>query len=218
MLIMRNRADTERGRRKRETRGRIVEVAARLMRERGFASVGVAEVMAEAGLTHGAFYAHFDSKDALAAAALAESAQSSRSRYFAGLRGRVGRDWLSSAVRRYLSRAHRDDPSDGCPYPTLAADSGRSPDDRLRITFDAELRESARAFERELIAAGADAPGDEALGLLALCAGGVALARAVEDPQLSDRILAGARKLAEAALPGTPEPSPAAKAAARRNV
>jgi TetR/AcrR family transcriptional repressor of nem operon len=182
------------------SRERILNAAARLMREGGIDGFGVAEAMNEAGLTHGGFYAHFASKDELVAQALTRAAESSRGQYFAGLRGKRGVQWLTAAARRYLSRAHRDDPGNGCPYATLATDAGRR-SARVRGAFDRQLRESAKTFEEHLREAGCGQPEDRALALLALCAGGLAFSRAVEDVTLSDRILEACNSLVRDGLP-----------------
>ncbi len=187
--------DTARARGKRETRERIVDAAARLLRADGLDGPSVARVMSEARLTHGGFYAHFGSRAELVAAAIGRAATSARRRYFEGLRGRRGAEWLKTAVRRYLARAHRDEAHEGCPYPALGQEVGRAGPAERRA-FEAELRESARMFEAHWREAGVGDASDRALATLALCTGGIVLARAVEDPKLSDRILHAARALA----------------------
>src|SRR6516225_3380968 len=89
---------------------RIVKEASRLFRERGFDNVTVGEVMKAAGLTHGAFYAHFDSKEELEAAAVAYGIRLSLGRIQRSDRKKT----KASYVDRYLSRWHRDNPGDGC--------------------------------------------------------------------------------------------------------
>lgn len=204
---------TTRASRKSETRERILAAAARLLRERGFDAVGVAEVMDQAGLTHGGFYAHFASKGDLLRDAFSGAARTSRARYFGGLGERRGAAWVRSAIRRYLSRSHRDDPGGGCPYPALGSDTGRRGADVRRV-MDDELRASAHGFASNLALAGVERPTDRALALLALCAGGVALARAVHDPKLSEQILTACRHLALESLPAPAEPNRAARRAA----
>src|SRR5215469_9694751 len=87
---------------KAETRRRIVTSASRLIRSRGFAGASVERVMRDAGLTTGGFYAHFRSKRALDAEALAATLAGTREKWFAGLEDRTGPDWLVPAVKRYL--------------------------------------------------------------------------------------------------------------------
>jgi TetR/AcrR family transcriptional repressor of nem operon len=160
---------------------RIVKEASRLFRERGFENVTVGEVMKAAGLTHGAFYAHFDSKQDLQKAAVAYGQGLSASRaksYGATQKGRRG------YLDRYLSQHHRDNPADGCTMAALAPEVARSTPD-LREAFE-------RGFEEILSARGGDRK--EAIFQAAALLGGVELARAVQDPKLSDEILESVRQ------------------------
>src|SRR6516165_318226 len=100
---------------------RIVNEASRLFRERGFENVSVGEVMKAAGLTHGAFYAHFDSKEELQAAAIAYGQKVSLERM-----QRSNKNSKESYADRYLSRRHRDNPGDGCTMAALAQEVARS--------------------------------------------------------------------------------------------
>lgn len=160
---------------------RIVQEASRLFRERGFENVTVGEVMKAAGLTHGAFYAHFDSKQALQEAAVAYGQELSADRarsYGATKKGR------KAYADRYLSHSHRDNPGDGCTMATLAPEIARSTPE-LKTAFE-------RGLEELLSASGDDRK--EAIFETAALLGGIALARAVENPQLSDEILATVRQ------------------------
>ena len=181
--------------RKRESHDRIVEAASRLLREHGIEGAGVAEIMREAGLTHGGFYSHFDSREELVAEAVTHAANRSRSGLFARLDGRTGVEWLRAAFRRYLSRAHRDDPALGCPLTSFAGEVARR-DEEVREAFEAELRRTAEHFRDQLHSADVRDPAGRALALIALCTGGLSLSRAVSDPALSDRILRACRDLA----------------------
>src|ERR1700761_1373687 len=100
---------------------RIVHEASRLFRQRGFENVTVAEVMKAAGLTHGAFYAHFGSKQELEAAALASGQKASPGRLW----GKGSRKIKGSYTDRYLSPRHRDNPGDGCITAALVAEVAR---------------------------------------------------------------------------------------------
>lgn len=155
---------------------RIVKEASRLFRERGFGNVSVGEVMNAAGLTHGAFYAHFRSKQELEEAAVAYgqgiSAERAR-RHGATRKGR------KAYADRYLSPRHRDNPGDGCTMAALAQEVARSTPE-LKAAF-------ARGLEEILSAGGGDRK--EAIFHTAALLGGVVLARAVQDPQLSEEIL-----------------------------
>lgn len=186
---------------KEETRRRILEAAARAYREEGVSGVGIGELMQSIGLTHGGFYAHFDSKDAL----VAEACESVRSplaqRYFAWAEEASGAEGLRRMIRGYVSRQHRDDPGLGCLMPALAADVSRAAPE-VRSSFTRSLRGLLAGVAR-LLPGGrraaaaehdADAIPDEALVLVSGMVGAVLLARAADDPELSDRILLAARR------------------------
>ena len=172
--------------RKAATRARVVASAARRLRREGLAGVGVAAVMAEAGLTHGGFYAHFDSREALLAEALAAAGEGGRSLWFDALEGKDGRDFLAAALGRYLSVRHRAAEEDGCVVAALASELPRA--------GPAVRRAATEAVERAVERLGRVAGRDEALALLALCVGGLALARAADDPRLSDDLLRACRR------------------------
>jgi TetR/AcrR family transcriptional regulator, transcriptional repressor for nem operon len=159
---------------------RIVKEASRLFRERGFESVSVGEVMKAAGLTHGAFYAHFGSKKELQAAAIAYGQRVSLERVQRS-KNRKGKDRYAD---RYLSRWHRDNPGDGCTMAALAQEVARSTPE-LKAAFERGLEEilSAEAGDRK-----------DAIFQAAAMIGGVVLARAVQDPRLSDEILKSVRQ------------------------
>jgi TetR/AcrR family transcriptional regulator, transcriptional repressor for nem operon len=169
---------------------RILNEASRLFRERGFDGVGVAEIMKTADLTHGAFYAHFPSKDALVAeagvAALGE------------IERRVARaaetdSPLEAFVGRYLSEDHRDRPGNGCALAAFGSDMVRQPE-AVREAFTEE-------FERlvDTLANGLDWPDDadprkSALQLISTLVGTMILSRAVTNRQLSREILSAAHE------------------------
>ena len=159
---------------------RIVKEASRLFRERGFENVSVGEVMKAAGLTHGAFYAHFASKEELQAAAVAYGQKVSLERV---QRNKAMRN-QGSYADRYLSPRHRDNPGDGCTMAALGQEVARSTPE-LKAAFERGLEEilSAEAGDRK-----------EAIFRTAALLGGVILARAVEDPKLSDEILKSVRQ------------------------
>jgi TetR/AcrR family transcriptional repressor of nem operon len=163
-----------------KNRQRILDAAARLFRERGVDGVSVAEVMEAAGLTHGGFYGHFDSKAALAQEAL----QHKRSATW-----RNARDFVDA----YLSPRHRDDPGNGCPVAGLSSEAARASAE-VRTTLTAVI---ARDFER--LSAGS--PGATAaqrrraaIATYSAMLGAVVLSRIVDDEKLSDEILAATRK------------------------
>jgi TetR/AcrR family transcriptional repressor of nem operon len=147
--------------------------------------------MARAGLTHGGFYAHFASKDALVAEACTSSLLETAGRVFGAQDGTAPERTLSQVIRAYLSRAHRDAPATGCTIAALGGEiARRSPETRHAFTQAAQAYVDRLAL---LLPSGADP--DEAWALLAGMAGTVMLARAVDDPALSDRLLLAGRRL-----------------------
>jgi TetR/AcrR family transcriptional repressor of nem operon len=173
--------------RKADTRRRIVTAAARRLRADGAERAGVAEVMAEAGLTHGGFYAHFADREALLGEALADALNLGRERWFGGLDGAEARDFVAAALGRYLNPRHRAALDDGCAFAALASDFARG---------GAPLRRAAtEGLEAATARLAPNAGGRErALALIALCVGGLALARGVDDPALSDELLRACRR------------------------
>jgi TetR/AcrR family transcriptional repressor of nem operon len=174
------------------TRQRVLKEAAREIRAKGPDGVAVAGVMARAGLTHGGFYAHFESKDAMIADAIGTMFEDARAR--AGTLDQDGdpRAALRAYVDFYLSPAHRDNRDRGCPLPTLSGDLARSGDGQ-RARFGQGVEALTGRLARALGAIGATDPQGEAAAMLAQMVGAVALSRAVADPIQSDAILAGAR-------------------------
>jgi TetR/AcrR family transcriptional repressor of nem operon len=158
---------------------RIVKEASRLFRERGFENVSVGEIMKAAGLTHGAFYAHFGSKEELEAAAVAYGQEISLGRLQRNKKKTKG-----TFDDRYVSQWHRDNPGNGCTMAALGPEVARSTPE-LKAAFEQGLEEilSARGGDR-----------NEAIFQVAAMIGGVILARAVQDPGLSDEILSSVRQ------------------------
>ena len=162
---------------------RIVAAAARRIRRDGIDGVSVAELMAEAGLTHGGFYRHFDTRDGLVAEAVNSAlAQGSRRFRVAGESG--GAAALDAIIDGYLSELHRDKPETGCAVAALPTEIVRCTP-KARQAYSDQVREYL-AILTELLPAGES---DRAHMILAALVGGVSLARAVDDPELSDEIL-----------------------------
>jgi len=177
---------------KERTRQRVLKVAAKAIRADGPHRIGVAAVMAEAGLTHGGFYAHFDSKDDLVAASIDEMFRQGAKRFEGETEGAVGASALSRYIDFYLSADHRDSKGIGCPLPYLSGDAPRL-SDRSRAAFAAGVAGLAERLAALLQALGCeDAPG-EASSLLAEMVGALALARADPDRARSDMILGRSR-------------------------
>jgi len=160
---------------------RIVKEASRLFRERGFEDVTVGEVMKAAGLTHGAFYAHFGSKQELQEAAVAYGLGVSTDRAKSHGATKKGRGAFAD---RYLTPRHRDNPGNGCTMAALGPEVARSTPE-LKAAFE-------RGLEDILAAGGGDRK--EAIFQTAVLLGGIVLARAVKDPRLSDEILESVRQ------------------------
>ncbi|MGN6818346.1 MAG: TetR/AcrR family transcriptional regulator [Sphingomonas sp.] len=178
-------------RHKAETRQRVLEEAAQEIRSKGPDGVAVAGVMARAGLTHGGFYAHFDSKEAMIAEAIGTMFDDARGRSDAIEQTADPRAALRSYVDFYLSHAHRDRRDRGCPLPSLSGDFARS-GAAQRERFGEGVEALTARLAKALGAIGASDPHGEASAMLAQMVGAVALARAVADPIQSDAILADA--------------------------
>lgn len=177
-----SKKDAERHRRE------IVNAASRLFRERGLDGVSVSELMAAAGMTHGGFYRHFESKEALEALALAAAVDQAVG-HIAGLAS----DSASPAkevIEDYLSERHRNESADGCPLAALAADVGRtSPHSPVR----AALTRGAQAYASQLETLDDRADRQAALTQLCTMVGALILARATQDDPISSEILNAAR-------------------------
>lgn len=179
------------------TRRRIVELAGRRLKQDGIDGSGVATLMADAGLTNGAFYAHFESKEDLVANAVLEQLREQRESFSAQPPGRAG---LEQIVRAYLSPQHRDDPRGGCASAALLDEIGRSTDPIKRAYTEGVLavmddiaarlalddRQSARL---------------KTLSVFALLVGTLQLSRALADRELADAVLEQGIQNALALLP-----------------
>src|SRR5262249_36763984 len=130
-----------------QNRATLVETAARLFRERGIDGVGVAEIGKAAGLTHGALYAHFPSKEALAAEALEHGLQISHARMTSERDGRLPS--LSELLDSYLSEEKRDDVANGCTLAASAGDIGRQ-DETISARYSDGFEKMAAVFEKHL--------------------------------------------------------------------
>jgi len=199
-----------------QTRARILATAARCFRAKGFVGASVDDVMAAAGLTAGGFYAHFASKEALIVETIGLALRESGERFLPGIDGLEGLSWLREFVRRYLSRAHRDAVAEGCALPTLTTGVARQ-GPAARKAFEEHLLQLVESCAPKWPPSAGLATQDRVLAVFALCAGGLMLARAVDDPALSDRILRACRSLATAEPAGTSaSPPPAGPAVAVR--
>lgn len=167
-------------------RARVVETAATLFRERGYDGVGVADLMAAAGLTHGGFYKNFGSKTDLiaesAACGLAQNAALS-----------TGAD-IPEFVRSYLSREHRDARATGCTIAALSGDAARQPE-AVRAAFAAGIERLLSTLNpTDTSPEAADAARSRHIAILAQAVGAIVISRACpDDSPLADEILAVCR-------------------------
>jgi len=170
-----------------DNRRRILMAAARLFRERGIDGTGVDAITEAAGLTHGAFYSQFESKEAVVAEAMRLATQESR-HALEGLSKGKGSKALTRVVDAYLGRSHRDAPGQGCVIAALGAEIARQPK-AVRVPFTKALEEMLEKLAD--LAPGKAAPDryDEAIALFSGMLGGLILARAVSDESLSRRIM-----------------------------
>src|SRR5262245_61351050 len=165
-------------------RERIVEIASALFREHGFDGIGVADIMKAAGLTHGGFYGHFTSKEALAAEACAHAGHDPWASWLEAPPGeRLGR-----VVGNYLTPRHRDNQANGCVFAALGSDVARQPRS-VRRAFTDRVRAKIDLLLRAVPGRSAAARREQAVATLAGLVGALILSRAVDDPALSEEIL-----------------------------
>ena len=166
-------------------REKVLDVAGTLFRERGFDGIGVADIMKRAGLTHGGFYGQFASKDDLAAEATARVF--GKAGWQERLTGKVTPSF-GDMVRAYLSPRHRDDPGTGCLISALGSDAARQPR-AVRRAFTDGFRVRLDAWLKLVPGRSVAARREKALVTMATLVGALIIARAVDDPALSDEIL-----------------------------
>jgi TetR/AcrR family transcriptional repressor of nem operon len=127
MSVMRNTGT--RAQAKQESLRKILDAAARRIREEGLGGAAIGPVMHDAGLTHGAFYSHFANKEELANAAFTQAITTGRANWIEPRRGELWSERLTRLARRYLTTAHRDDLSTSCGFATLSSDAAHASDD-----------------------------------------------------------------------------------------
>ena len=190
-----------------ENRAALIAAASRLFREKGIDGVGVAEISKAAGLTHGALYAHFKSKEELSAAALAWGMEQANAKLYSDTVD--GEPDVDHFLSYYLSPQQRDDYAGHCAMAASASEIGRQ-DEATSASFTEGYMVMVRAFERKLAAnnPGADAL-PVAMGIVAAMIGGVAVSRATVGarPAVAAQVLDGVRQLIDTALAGPDGPS-----------
>ena len=178
---------------KEKTRRRVLEEATKAIRRQGPHRLGIARVMKQAGLTHGGFYAHFSSKDALVSAAIAAMFDRTLERWTRATHDRPPEAGLAAYIESYLSAEHRDTRSGGCPMAALASDLPRlaAPS---RTAFAAGVRRLTDAMAAQLERVGHEKPAILARSVIAELFGSLSLARCEPDRERSDAILVAARQ------------------------
>ena len=184
---------------KARTRERLVEAASHDFRAGGVAGTSIPRVMERIGLTHGTFYAHFASKDALVAESFALGLRETVDRLLKRAADAPPGRGLNAIIDRYLSTEHRDDPADGCVLPALAGEVRREPEE-VRHAFTEAFQDYVDRLAPLLPDHDAESRANHELVLASGMAGAVLLARAVDDPELSDRILEACREFYTAAF------------------
>ncbi len=175
------------GSKKEETRERILRAAARAIRKHGYEGVGVADVMKEAGLTHGGFYAHFESRDALLAAAADQAGAESIEYLTRAIAVAKPGQELQALVDTYLSDGHVAAPEQGCAVAAAGSEVPRQQAE-VRRAASRRIKDFIGLIERQFPEWGKSAAHDKAMGIAATLVGALVLARAVDDAQLSHRI------------------------------
>src|SRR6476661_7732024 len=187
---------------KQETHDRIVKKASVRLREKGAHGIGVADLMKEAGLTHGGFYAHFDSREALVIEAFGY-AMDRAAEHWRNMAAEIAPEKrLSAIVDSYVSATHRDDPGRGCAVPTLGAEIARE-SAKTRKAFSAKLDQMIDLVADQIPDVPRKTARRLAMGTMATMMGALVMSRVAGSGELSDEILASGREaaLARAAKP-----------------
>jgi TetR/AcrR family transcriptional repressor of nem operon len=170
-----------------ENRETVINVASRLFRERGFDGIGLKDLMKGAGLTQGAFYKQFASKEDLAAQASRRALESAFNRWSAAIAA-TPEDPLGAVMAFYLSMGHREKKMDGCPLVALASDAARQGSE-VKASFEAGIKAHLEVLGR-LIAETKDSEAKgKAMAVLSMMVGAVTLSRVVNDPDLAQAFL-----------------------------
>jgi TetR/AcrR family transcriptional regulator, transcriptional repressor for nem operon len=178
--MRRSKADTS------QTRERIVKTAASEFRRNGIAATGLSDIMAAAGLTHGGFYRHFESKDQLAVEACRDALESMTG----GMAARVD---LTAVVSNYLSSKHRDRPENGCPLAALGSELGRAEEPLQAAATDGYLH-MVQVIAKSLVDLPAREAQTRAMVIASAMIGALTISRIVKDTAASDAVLSATRK------------------------
>ncbi len=191
MTVMRKKSPHARAAAKDASHERIVSAAARAIRRSGYAGTGVADIMKEAGLTHGAFYAHFASRDAMLAEAADHAGAESIARAREVVAGAPAKRSLEFMIHAYLSQEHLKDIECGCPVAALGSEMPRQSPEVRSVATD-RIKEMIDLVAREAQTSGHAEARTHGLVSVATMVGTLILARAVNDPALSEALCAAA--------------------------
>jgi len=169
-----------------ENRETVINVASRLFREHGFDGIGLKGLMKGAGLTQGAFYKQFASKDDLAAQASRRAMESATLRWSTA--AAKSADPLEAVLEFYLSRDHRGEKADGCPLVALGADAARQ-NEEVRRPFEDGIRAHFEILDELMVEAKSSNPSDKTMAILSLMVGAVTLSRLIREEDLSRGVL-----------------------------
>src|SRR5260221_14202540 len=171
-----------------ETRNRIVEMAAHEFRQHGIFASGIADLMAAAGLTHGGFYRHFESKEQLVAEATAAALDTLLHTLASAASGKKGRNGLKAALAVYVCAEHRDNPRDGCPFAAPGSELARA-DKRVRDIATTGVSRMVEILAAQFDQARPAEPRKRAMATAAAMIGAVTMSRVLTDQKLSDSLL-----------------------------
>jgi TetR/AcrR family transcriptional regulator, transcriptional repressor for nem operon len=175
-----------------ENRETVINVASRLFRERGFDGIGLKDLMEGAGLTQGAFYKQFASKEDLAAQASGRALESATLRWSAAI-AENPKNPLGAVIAFYLSTEHREEKMDGCPIVALGSDAARQSSD-VKASFEAGIKAHLEILGRLIAETNGEEPNDTAMAILSTMVGALTLSRVVNDPDLAQGFLEAAAK------------------------
>ncbi len=193
MTIMRKETSKTRTAAKEASHERIVNAASRAIRRSGYDGTGVADIMKEAGLTHGAFYAHFPSREAMLAEAASRACAESATLAANVVAGVPPEQALACMLRTYLSREHLEQVEQGCPLAALGSETQRQAPEVRRVTTR-HIKEMIDLVARQSPDWGQPVSHERALVTISTMVGTLLLARAVDDPALADSLCAAALK------------------------
>ncbi len=193
---------TKRAQQKVKTRRKIVDAATRRFRSEGLEGATIAKVLGDVGLTHGTFYAHFQSKDALLAEAFVAAAAETSERWIKGISGLPTRQGVGLLLARNLGTAHLSHPETGCPFVAAGAEVWRSTGE-LREAYEEGMLAVARKVAGSL---GDEENIDRALAIHAISIGGLTMARSVASEKVALRVMRACRQFVLNGLPASEAP------------